>query len=102
MRSSTSIVQRGSKSRPGSTWKARVTATQQHTIEAACASIDATIDLDRLEAYVNTGDMSRLDGNTHALLGRVVTICKEQSPNESQAKRYWPRKVAAVILDQLS
>lgn len=102
MRTSTIIVQRGSSSKAGSSWKARVTATQQATIESVASTISATVNLDRLTDYVNTGDISRLDGETHRLLQKVVDQCKARSANESQAKRYWPRKVAAVILDQIS
>lgn len=77
-------------------WKARVTQKQANAIQLAARG--KRLDADEMLAYVLTGDASHLTGQTASDLKLLVKQAKEQMPNESQAKRIWPRKAAAVLL----
>jgi hypothetical protein len=86
--------------------------TKQVEVAAECVT-QAQIDIlrgddERLQAlriYAETGDQSKLSGEQSETLKKLVAACREraietaQTPGagESQARRFWPRKVAAII-----
>lgn len=80
----------------GKGWKASVTATQLRVIRNVTAA--TTLGQEDVGAYVASGDISCLEATTHQALRAYVKACQEQAPSESAARRYWPRKIASVIL----
>lgn len=82
-----------------STWVPRVTAEQERVMLLVSANHE--FEATDLAAYVASGDLSDLDPKVHATLTQYVKQAKNHAPNESQAKRYWPRKMASVILTNL-
>lgn len=83
--------------RLGVKWEARVTKAQEAIILAVVRPMN--IDPHDVAAYVADGDISHLEATTHDLLTKAVKQCQAKAPNASQARRYWPRKIASVILD---
>jgi len=78
------------------TWDARVTAKQEAIILAVTKPL--AIDAEDVAAYVASGDITHLPTATHDLLTKAVKQCQAKADSPSAARRFWPRKVAAVIL----
>jgi hypothetical protein len=101
MSSSINLVTRNGytgKKDESSRWKASVTATQLSTILNVGTRIDAEKIPEMFGPYVATGDITYLSDDAHAELKRIVKACQEQAPSASAARRYWPRKIASVLL----
>ena len=90
------IVRNGKQPGRGGDWKASVTKKQAEIILAVTSGTD--LGWEDLGAYVASGDLTHMSDATHAELTKLVKQCQERAENESQARRYWPRKVASVIL----
>jgi hypothetical protein len=89
----TEFAQAGST---GKTWTPRVTKAQEEAILAAAPTgFEAT---GTIEAYVLSGDVSELRAEEAAQIKAIRKAAQERMPNESAARRIWPRKVAAVLL----
>lgn len=50
-----------------------------------------------LHQYADTGDASALSAESAETIKKVVSQAREKAESESQARRVWPRKVAAII-----
>lgn len=85
----------GSHRTEDSTWVPRVSAVQEEAIRRALTG--RKLNLAVLEAYSATGDLSAVPADQATLLREVVKQAKA-GLTPSQAKRIWPRKVAAVAL----
>lgn len=51
----------------------------------------------KLREYAQTGDATGLTDSEYLGLRNLVEEAKKQMPNPSQARRLWPRKVAAIL-----
>jgi hypothetical protein len=98
MTSSTNMLVQLGKKAEGKGWEARVSQQQREAIMAG-AFKPTTEEVDQLGAYVASGDLAHLPTTTKAKIDATIRVAKERL-NASQGKRIWPRKVAAVILDQ--
>ena len=58
-----------------------------------------SIDLTRLRAYVESGDLESLSDDEVATLQDLTRRAKNAALTSDDVKRIWPRKVAVVILD---
>ena len=76
-------------------WEARVTGKQLAAIQRALTG--QQFEVDDLSGYVATGDAAHCSPETMSRLQAAVKAAKT-GLTESQAKRIWPRKVAAVAL----
>ena len=58
--------------------------------------------LDTLRAYADTGDKSYVTSEQYEVLSKIVAQCKEDvaadDPKGSKARRFWPRKTAAIVV----
>jgi hypothetical protein len=90
-----SILRVGSKGRAGSSWDPRATVEQDRLICAAGGHL--RWEWMELSAYAESGDLGDISPATYAQLTQVRKVCQEQV-SESAGKRYWPRKIAAVLL----
>jgi len=88
-------LSQGSSRKAESTWQPRCSALQKEAIQRALAG--KTLPFEELSEYVATGDLARVSADTHHLLTTTVTQARA-GLTASQAKRIWPRKVAAVAL----
>ena len=86
--------------RLGEKWLASVTAKQAEAILHHAGSQHGLESSD-LAAYVASGDLDHLDDATHLKLRAIVKACQEGAVSDSAARRFWPRKVASVLLVSL-
>lgn len=57
--------------------------------------------LANLRAYADTGDKSYVSNEQFEALQKVVSQCKQDAPGGpegSAARRFWPRKTAAIVV----
>lgn len=82
----------------------RVTSKQANVvIDKLTNSIRKTLTdgkgTEQLRAYADTGERSYLSAEQSEALSNLVKACRESVGAESSAaRRFWPRKVAAVIV----
>lgn len=65
------------------------------------AEHEGTPGIDLLRAYADTGERSYLTTEQSEVLSGLVKACRESIENESQKRRVWPRKVAAIIVAEI-
>lgn len=87
----------GSRRKPESTWVPRISRAQEEIILEVTRNMKAT---ESMIAYVNTGDLSHLTADENKNLTKAVAQCKNRVATPSQARRFWPRKLAAVIVNR--
>lgn len=84
----------------------QVEITAEVIVEAQIAQLRGNEELlTSLQIYAETGDASKLATEQNEVLKKVVKACRERAievattpgSGESQARRFWPRKVAAIV-----
>jgi len=65
------------------------------------AEYDGQSGIALLRAYADTGERSYLSPEQSEVLSTLVKQCRDSIENESQKRRVWPRKVAAIIVGEI-
>ena len=92
--------------RLGDKWLVTVSGKQQAvilTVAFEYGTVCESLPWEDIASYVADGDITHLTDTTHQTLKFLVRKCQEEvGEHTSAARRYWPRKVAAVLLANIA